>query len=108
MKTKPGSPEQQFKEEPIADLNDDYVDGGEVLLEGEDAISTEVKIEHCTEEDIEADINGIVVEQSEETFLCENIYDSSAITKAFEDEDVFVNEVTIEEVKEDPVEVSQE
>lgn len=52
-----------------------------------------------------------VAEQvTEETFLSENLFENALITKAFEEDEVFVNEVTIEDtsVKEEPVEVSQE
>lgn len=97
------SPEQYVEQEVIsaAELAEEVVEAPEVFHEEEEVLAEDVKVEDA--------VNGIVEEQHEDTFLCENIFENPAITKAFEDEDVFVNEVTIEEeVKEEPVEVSQE
>lgn len=78
-----------------------------VFEEAEEILPDHVKIEECIV-DAEAGANGDVEEHNDETFLSEEIFANSAITREFADEDVFVNEVTIEDVKEEPVNVSQE
>lgn len=111
------SAQQYVEPEMISteDLTEEIVDGTDVFQETDELLSEDIKIEECVE-DGGVVVNGIVEEQegeeeeeaAQETFLCENIFASSDMTKAFEDEDVFVNEVTIEEGKEDPIDVSQE
>lgn len=77
-----------------------------VLDEPEEILPDNIKIEECVVDD---EANGIVEEQEEETFLTEDIFEDSGITREFENEDVFVNEVTIEDGKEEtPVDVVQE
>lgn len=46
----------------------------------------------------------------ETTFLSENLFEGTLITKVFDEDEVFVNEVTIEDggIKEEPLEISQE
>lgn len=104
------SPQQYVEQELITteDLTEEVVDGADVFQETDEVLAAEIKIEECVE-DGSVVVNGIVEEEPpQETFLCENIFANSDMTKAFEDEDVFVNEVTIEEAKEDPIDVSQQ
>lgn len=67
-----------------------------------------VKVEACTA--IEDEATDVREEVVEETLLNENLFDGGLITKVFDEAEVFVNEVTIEDagVKEEPLEISQE
>lgn len=72
----------------------------EDVVEEEEVVETEVQ-EGTEEEEAEAEVNA------DETFLSENLFDNGLITK-FENDEVFVNEVTIEDSsKDEGVEVAQ-
>lgn len=102
---------QQYVEQEVIsteDLAEEVVEETDVFQEAEEILPDNIKVEDCVG-DTDIAVNGIVEEESpQETFLCENIFANADMTKAFEDEDVFVNEVTIEEVKEEPIDVAQE
>lgn len=88
---------EELTEEVVEEESNVYEETEEILPDEE------------TIDETEEVVNGIVeVAQEETTFLSEDIFDNSGITREFHDEDVFVNEVTIEDVKEEPVEVVQE
>lgn len=90
------------------------VDLSEALVSAEDGEIVE------TTEEVQVQASGASEEEEEEeedeeegeggTFLRENIFESAVAANTFDEEEVFVNEVTIEEtmVKEEPVEVAHD
>lgn len=70
-------------------------------------VKVEGAVNSVSEEEEEAEVKE---EIAEEPFLNENLFDGTLITKVFDEEEVFVNEVTIEDgtIKEEPLQISQE
>lgn len=110
--------EEQFDVQEVVsteELTEEVVEEESNVFETTEEILPEhVKIEECYV-DSDAEVNGIEEEEQHqeeaeeegETYATEQIFVNSGIEGEFEDEDAFVNEVTIEDDKEDTV-VSQE
>lgn len=79
-----------------------------VVEEGTCILEDEIKVEPPQEEEVEEDPlckvepNDEAEEQiNENVFIHEELFDNDLMTKTFEDEEVFVNEVTIEDSKDE-------